>query len=552
MRIVVWILGFIFMFYLAELVLSGTPSVPIIGWSSYPHNEFEMVAQDDSPDFPTPVIVTDKTGRAKWTVSIPPSYDFPLTMGQYADICAKCREVSSRAQALHSNSRGLPQTILGLGSSPSELQDRHFIDVREAEKDGLLGGWAVKLSRIGKLGVDGNIVGESKASLMEKPVCQKSMTFVLESADAGLGKSMMMLWTAYGMAQNEGRAFFVDDSRWAYGDYTAIFQPPPVPPCRPPPRNEMIPCPRQARHLVVSTTTASEIFDASLGDLTLSETSPETSEQRTQYHLARQGYEALFKLNPEDGEYVESRVRELTTKRAVLKSEGEQNGMAVGIHVRRGDRHPLEYQYRHSYIPTNTYAETARQAIEDKLNHTGPHGGEDKAAKSHSFVVLTSDDPTVYEADEFRSSSATGVPVVRAQERIRLASKAAIQRATGDKHVMRKFVDETFGWEGGFFAPMFRNLGLSSIGSANANEKQQAGMGEEAAPGAETMRLRSLVGRAYVMDLAVLADVSDVVICTVSATGCRLLAVMMGWESAMEGGNWVNIDGRYRWRGVEI
>jgi hypothetical protein len=27
---------------------------------------------------------------------------------------------------------------------------------------------------------------------------------------------LMMLWTAYGLAQKEGREFFVDDSRW-YG-----------------------------------------------------------------------------------------------------------------------------------------------------------------------------------------------------------------------------------------------------------------------------------------------------------------------------------------------
>ncbi len=52
------------------------------------------------------------------------------------------------------------------------------------------------------------------------------------------------------------------------------------------------------------------------------------------------------------------------------------------------------------------------------------------------------------------------------------------------------------------------------------------------------------------MDLAVLADASDAIICTASAVGCRLLAVMMGWESAMEMGNWVNIDGDYRWAGV--
>ena len=64
------------------------------------------------------------------------------------------------------------------------------------------------------------------------------------------------------------------------------------------------------------------------------------------------------------------------------------------------------------------------------------------------------------------------------------------------------------------------------------------------------MRLRELIGRAYMMDLAVLGQASDVIICTVSAAGCRLLAVTMGWEKAMEKGNWANIDGNYGWTGV--
>ncbi|OIW35178.1 hypothetical protein CONLIGDRAFT_658777 [Coniochaeta ligniaria NRRL 30616] len=528
MRILGWTVFVSSFFFFIRLVVGGPHGIPVFPWSSHPQDDYEMVAGDDLPDFPTPVVVTDKRGTTKWTVSIPPSHDFPLSTAQYSDICAKCREVSSRVQALHSNGRGLPQTILALGSH-SESQDRQFIDVREAEKAGLLG------------------VGESKGSLLEKPVCQQSMTFVLETDDAGLGKTMVLLWIAYGIAQNEGRSFFIDDSRWAYGDYTAIFQPPPVQACRPPPRNQMIPCPRQARHLIVSSATAAEIL-GDLGDLAISETTPEASTQKTIFSLARQGHDALFKLNREDGNYVESRSRALLARRITPRSKGTQNGMAIGIHVRRGDRHPLEYQYRDSYIPTNTYAERARELLENSYNHTGPHGGEDIAAKQHSFVVLASDDPTVYEADEFRSGAASGTSgVMRAQERIKLASKAAIQQAQPDKHVMRKFVDETFGWEGGFFAPMFKNLGVGGGGAANAEKT-----GGSAGASAESLRLRSLVGRAYVMDLAVLADVSDVVVCTVSATGCRLLAVMMGWDSAMEAGNWVNVDGHYRWTGIEL
>lgn len=547
MRLLGWTVFVSSFFFFIRLVIGGPHGLSMISWSSHhPQDDHEMVAGDALPDFPTPVVLTDKSGRTKWTVSIPPSYDFPLTTGQYSDICAKCREVSSRVDALQSSNRGLPQTLLAFGSH-AESQDRQFIDVGDAEREGLLGGWTVKLSNVGKKHLEGNIVGETKGAQLEKPICQQSMTFVLESDDAGLGTTMMLLWVAYGIAQKEGRSFFIDDSRWAYGDYTAIFQPPPAQACRAPPRNQMIPCPRQARHLIVSTATAAELL-GEFGDSAISEATPEASTQKTMFSLARQGHDALFKLNSEDGEYVDSRVRELTAKRVVPRSKGKQNGKAVGLHVRRGDRHPLEYQYRHSYIPTDIYAETVRELMEKSHHGSGPQGPEDKAAKQHSFVVLASDDPTVYEADEFRSGSASGTSaVLRAQERIKLASKTAIQQAQPDKHVMHKFVDETFGWEGGFFAPMFKNLGMGGGAEGGGGGGKKGSQ-----PSAEAMRLRSLVGRAYVMDLAVLADVSDVVVCTVSATGCRLLAVMMGWDSAMEAGNWVNIDGHYRWTAIEI
>ncbi|KAK3336802.1 hypothetical protein B0T19DRAFT_350377 [Cercophora scortea] len=530
-RYTVWLLTAICFFYGATWAFEHSPvPVPALAWTANPHDQYEMVAQDDLPDFPTPIIVTDRKGRPSWTVSIPSSHIFPLTADQYSDIYEKCREVSARVQDLRANKHGLQQAYLGFRPDSAS---RDFIDVQEAEKAGYLPRSAAvhNLMAAGE-GLRGESVGE--------PVCETSLTFVLESSDAGMGRALMMLWTAYGLAQQEGRAFFVDDTRWAYGKYTDIFQAPPSPKCRAPPRHEMLPCPRHARHLVASAATARELFGVGrsgrLGALApealLDESAAATADQKTMFALARQGHDALFHLNKEDSDYVDARVRELTAKRIVPKTKGKQNGLAIGIHVRRGDRHPFEYQYRESYMPLNKYTEAARDMVDDRFNHTGPHGGEDMAAKAHSFLVVASDDPMVYESAEFTATATT-----TAQDRIKLASKKAIQQANPDKHVMRKFVDETFGWEGGFFAAMFWHL----AGGQNV---------ANTLPSLETVRLRSLVGRAYMMDLAVLADASDAVICTVSAVGCRLLAVMMGWDSAVEKGNWINVDGGYGWMGV--
>jgi hypothetical protein len=272
--------------------------------------------------------------------------------------------------------------------------------------------------------------------------------------------------------------------------------------------------------LVVVTATAEELLGSSVDGTSAQ---PGSSAQKSKFELARQGHDALFKLNKDDAQYVDGRIRELATKKIVPKTKGTQNGLAIGAHVRRGDRHPLEFQYRDSYVPLNLFAEAARNLIDERF-------AADKAAKQHSFMIMASDDPMVYESLDFTGSS-------RAQERIKLANKPVVQHPNPDRHVMRKYIDESFGWEGGFFAAMFWNLGQPSASASSAIKP----------PSAETIRLRSLVGRAYMMDLAVLADASDFVLCTASAVGCRLLAVMMGWDSAMTKGNWINIDAGAQW-----
>jgi hypothetical protein len=257
------------------------------------------------------------------------------------------------------------------------------------------------------------------------------------------------------------------------------------------------------------------------------------------FDFARAGYEALFHLSPADQSYVNKRISELSSKTRLEPPE-TQNSIIIGIHVRHGDRHPYEFQYRDSYVPLERYSEKARDLLRQTFNNTGPHGGENMSAEMHSLLIVASDDPDVYESDEF-------LHAFPAQELIKLASKTALTSSnpTGGSAI-RKFVDESVGWEGGFFAGMFWSLGKPSSIPVNAMETPDTGL----LVTEEAMRLRELVGRAYLIDLAVLGQASDRIICTVSATACRLLAVMMGWENAIVNGMWVNIDGDFEWKGV--
>lgn len=501
--------------------------LPLVGeWEKT--GDFEMVGQYDLPEFPTPIAVTDRRGRSKWTVSIPHTYNFPLTTKEYAEICAKCHEVAAHVRELQGDSHPSPRAQLDY-----YYQDPYFVDVYEAEDRGLLPGAEAQQGSSPSQG--GHFVGSDGLDLAGKPVCKTSMTFVLESPEAGLGPTLMMLWIAYGLAQKEDRAFFIDDSRWAYGDFTGIFQAPPAPDCKPPPRHEMLPCPHHARHLVVSVATARETFGKSFDYQFEQVDRNDVKREKPMYDLARTGYEALFRLNDEDQNFVDLRIKDLREKTMV--PEGNNNdGTLIGVHVRQGDQHPFESQYSLTYMPFDRYTEAIRQILEDTHNGSMPDGGEDAVAKQYSQIVLASDNPEVYDAEEFSGS-------IRAQERIRLASIAHPPPPSQDPHVMHKFQEETFGWEGGFFASMFWNLGRSTRNNAGSNTVVLS---------SEATRLRSLIGRSYMLDLAILARGTDTVVCTVSSAACRLAAVMMGWEKAMEDGNWVNIDGNYLWTGVSL
>lgn len=489
--------------------------------------EYEMVGQDELPDFPTPIVVNDHHGHSKWTVSIPRSYPFPLSIDEYSEMMGHCRETALRSNGLFDGSTS-SQAVLSSSKAKS-----NFVDVAEAEKSGMLPSPHIPLV----LKTAGHLVGVDEAEMAHLPVCHNSLTYVLESTNAGLGQALMNMWTFYGLAKAQGRSFFIDDSRWAYGTYTDIFNAPPIPKCRPAPRHQIVPCPAEARHLVVSSTTAKEMLPA-----LLAKAGVKNDNIRSMFDLARAGYQALYRLNYEDGGYVESRIRELQLK-AKTGQTSSSDAPIIGLHIRHGDRHPFEYQYHDTYIPGEVFLGKAQAIVDEHYNKS--HAGD---VERSSITLLASDDPMVQEEADM-------VDVHLAQERIQLASKDAIDDVNYDPHVLHRFVDETFGWEGGFFAPMFWNLGIERRNNAADAPKGVPSQGVQARPkpkpSEQTIKLRSFIGRAYMMDLAVLAGASDKVVCAVSATGCRLLAVMMGWEEGIAGGRWVNVDGEYPWRGVD-
>ncbi|KAF2109087.1 hypothetical protein BDV96DRAFT_503476 [Lophiotrema nucula] len=524
---------------LVKRTLIGFVLVTVLGWlivrQIYAHHhqypaefddggeEWEMVGDSLLPSEPSAVVVQDLKGNAKWTVSIPQSYDFPLRPEHYRDICHQSMELSKQLRQDARTTVGFAKRMLNYYT-----KDQYYLDVQEAEEQSLLP--PAKYGERPKGLVEDQSMGGTKGL----KVCDRTLTYVMETEDAGFGNTLLRLWMSYGLAQTENRTFFVDDTRWPYGQFSSYFMPPPAAGCIPPPKTQIVPCPHNARHIIISGATVSHAFGHMFTEEYEDPRKMRVQRQHNIFGLLRTGYDALFKLKSDDAKYVEERVKKLYSPIA------EHGGLSIGIHVRHGDKHPMEYQYQKDYIPLDRYVEAARDIYIERVENAGAKTNTAKRSldvsprHTSSKLVLASDDPEVYDSGELGPNS------IRAQDRIVLASKKTLEAAQGKKN---PWIDEITGWEGGFYKDVFFSLG-QSVGNADDASKLDSDKVPEAA-----MKLRELVGRAYLLDLAVVSK-ADTVVCTVSSIGCRILAVMMGWESAINQNNWRNVDGDFDWKGI--
>ncbi len=277
--------------------------------------------------------------------------------------------------------------------------------------------------------------------------------------------------------------------------------------------------------------------------------------QKNIFAMMRAGHDALFHLASADQSYTDKRI---ATFDGLIHSKG---GIELGIHVRHGSKHPWEFQYSKTYIPDSKYVSAARTLVEEAFE--GTDHNETHAAQMASKLILASDDPEVYHTWDFSHA-------LRAQDRIILPGETPANKAASSEAVVEPMADGTT-WEGGFTPEIFWDLGdmekegkgwnadgtSPSDDAAPAEEGKSeddeevvaATWGPDTPPTDLGMQLRQQVARSYLIDLAVVGK-ADRVICTVSSIGCRLLAVIMGWEEAIVQKHWHNIDGDFDWVGI--
>ncbi|PNS18971.1 hypothetical protein CAC42_6066 [Sphaceloma murrayae] len=539
-----------FFFWRALLLLS---SFNVVSLDFTRHYD---IAGGTFPTSPEPVVVQDAQANKKWTVSIPSNASFPLLPYQYKDICDRITSV----RRLVEDGSALPRNKVSYTTA-----DPLFIDPSSPS--------------LPQSSSSPSIAVLNASPDDSLPPCSSSLTYHLSPSESGLGASLLPLWLAYGLAQAQNRAFFLSDSHWSYGQYTSYFPAPPVPKCLPPPAHHVVPCPPTAKHLVVSAATLPHTFGPSFHAAFERSHRSGIAKQKKIFAMARAGYEALFGLNGEDREFAAHRTRG-------IRDAAERRAQEViGVHIRHGDRRPFEYEFQNDYLPLERYIDAAVSAVtasQPPRAHSAPSssrkGGSVLSLHAHTAktinaseplaILIASDDPDIVPSTDLsdliadRASQGTPFRLDRAQERIVLASKNNLLPTVPQrKGAFVKHIDQVSGWEGGFFASLFRGLGRPNLAKhatfSSAREhrieveerlrKQREGT-EDPAKGVEeenALAMRELVGRGYLLDVEVLGR-SDRLVCAVSSATCRLLGVVMGWDK-VKAGRWVNVDDGRGW-----
>ena len=215
LRFFMWSCGLFTVYWLALTMVRGTVLPRTATYLASQDETFEFFEDDELPKEPAVVMVVNSRGKPKWTVSIPPGSAFPLQPSEYAVVCHQSSRIVERiraSQSLSSHQHG--------GSPDYYRNDPYFTDIAEAEAQGFLPTASddinlEKKKRVVGIEGEGHIKQQSTAPRQNgAKVCSRSLTYVMESTDAGLGMTLLGLWMSYGLAKKEGRAFFIDDTNW--------------------------------------------------------------------------------------------------------------------------------------------------------------------------------------------------------------------------------------------------------------------------------------------------------------------------------------------------
>ncbi|TBU62547.1 hypothetical protein BD310DRAFT_918640 [Dichomitus squalens] len=382
-------------------------------------------------------------------------------------------------------------------------------------------------------------------------VCSKTITYLLDG-HVGLVADLALMAQAAAMARERNRTFLIDDTHWNRGKWTDYFQPVrgldpgPEPFCRAPPPEELVACPRTARHWVISSRTAMYHFGHEFFEGYEDPYSHHLNRLKPIFERARISFEEAIRPNAHTAELIRAARTELLStlsspptspnlgstnepanQTAAMRgrdpaprsddtSHPPHNNPApyVGVHIRRGDRRPAAFFfYPGQTIPLEKYVTATRQ-VWDRFY------GNASSSATTSAGVSPADIGDAHETD-----------LSSAQED-KYPAPPVTWLASDSPSAVREFTGNFSAATAIFSLNTSTNAELRAL--APTREYVQGGF--ELEPEEERVRLT----RGMVVDLAMVSGlwaypgevVPGAVVCAEGSNVCRVSALGFGFERA--------------------
>ncbi|GLB43568.1 hypothetical protein LshimejAT787_1400800 [Lyophyllum shimeji] len=314
-------------------------------------------------------------------------------------------------------------------------------------------------------------------------VCASTITYML-GGEVGLLADLALLAQAAALARERNRTFLIDDTYWNRGKWTDHFlnvrdtQPGPQPGCKAPRPEELVACPRLARHWVINSRTAKFHFGHAYSEAYDDPYAHNLNRLRPQFKFSEESFLHTIRPNKQNSALIQRARSELTS---VTSPDGSGFDSYVAVHLRRGDREPAFY--RGKYVPAADFVQAATE-VWSELNL-------DKTPESLSIYVASDSVAALREVEDLTATRYTTFSLFQSAD-------AELRGLASPAEYVQKEFDEL----------------------------------------QESARIRAT--RGMIVDFALLsgmwASEEDVLpeatICTFSSNVCKLAAVGLGWDAA--------------------
>jgi len=319
-------------------------------------------------------------------------------------------------------------------------------------------------------------------------ICSSTITYQLDGY-VGLASDLALMAQVAGFARERNRTFFVQDQFWNRGRWTDHFEDVrngPEPDCLAPPPEELVACPRLARHWILNSRTAKFHMGHEFAEEFEDPYKNGIHRQKPIYERAALSLRSTIRPNVHLTQLIDEARRELY----------KQGHNYLGVHIRQGDQLASSWKYHLGYVALSEYVtgitNTWKKLTDIGLDAHGPIS-----------LWIASDSPAAIE-------ELTGL----------LPKKTKVMSLARSKNTkLRDLISP-----GGYIQSEW-----------------------ESRPEEERVRLTQgmIIDLALVSGLwtEFEDDVGPLgVVCTVGSNVCRLSAIGLGWDWAFESEFWVDVD----------